>query len=289
MALTIRQLKATAAPFASDLAARGVAEAELAAIRPGGANNPARDVWAWLRYYGRLMALRALQEREGAAASPTSSEAAADTVILEALAGAAKPVTLSARDSQGVELAAYPKSAFALLQCHTRNLAIARLLEYADRLGKSDDPEAHELVERSLAEVVHQHRILAWIACTPGPGLPFPELTRDPELPAPFADLAPHDVLTICRAFDDANWARLRALEGLITPDPENEDTPRRRPSWSQFFGAMASSEGRASEQVLRDRALVGLLATTQLAASSQREAMAAAKEKARHRGEDET
>jgi hypothetical protein len=171
------------------------------------------------------------------------------------------------------------------MQCHERNLAIARLTAAAAQLGPSDAPSAHELVTRALAEAVHQHRLLAWIACTPGPGLPFPESDVEPTLPQDFAELAPQDLVAICRAFDDVNWARLRVLEALISPDPEGDEAPRRRPSWSQFFALAASTEGAASEHVLRDRSLAGYLATTQLAASAQREAMAEAKARAARGG----
>jgi hypothetical protein len=229
--------------------------------------------------------LRALAERDAPVGD--GAAAVADRVILEALAGAAKVVTLSVETAGTRELAAYPKSAFALMLCHERNLAIARLLTYAEQLGRSDHPDAHDLTTRAMEEALHQHRVLAWIACTPGPGLPFPELERDPELPPAFANLAPQDIVAISRAFDEVNWARLRALEALVAPDPDAEDAPRRRPSWSQFFGSVTATEGRASEHVLRDRSLAGLMATTQMAASAQREAMADAKERARRTGED--
>jgi hypothetical protein len=279
VALTVRALKSLTAPLAGDLAARGVADAVLSGIRPGGTENPGRNAQAWLRYYGRLCALRALADRD-TPAEGSATAAAADRIILEALAGVAKPVTLSG--AAALELQAHPKSAFALLQCHIRNLTIARLLTYAEQLGRSEHPDAHELIARALAEATHQHRVLAWIACTPGSGLPFPEYERDPELPAPFTDVAPQDLISICRAFDEVNWARLRALEALVTPDPDDDGTPRKRPSWSQFFASATANEGGASEHVLRDRSLAGFLATTQLAASAQREAMADAKAKSR-------
>ena len=282
MALTTAVLKAITATLAGDLAARGMAEAELAKIRPGGEDNPGRDGHAWLRFYGRLCALRALEDRD----SPVEdgAAAAADREILAALAGTPAPVLLT---GGGRELAAYPKSAFALIQCHIRELAIARLLEYVARLGPTSHHDTHDLVARALAEATHQHRVLAWIACTPGPGLPFPEDERDPTLPPEFEALAPQDIIAICRAFDAVNWARLRALEALVTPDPDAEGAPRKRQAWSQFFAMAASAEGVASEHVLRDRSLAGFLATTQLAASGQREAMAEAKERARTRGDD--
>ena len=254
----------------------------LSAIRPGGAENPERSAQAWLRYYGRLCALRALAERD----TPAENSAAAllaDRTILEALAGAARRVTLTGSvGGTTAHLEVHPKSAIALLRCHARDLEIARLLAYVEQLGASDDPDASTITERALTEALYQHRVLAWIACTPGPGLPFPELEADPALPAPFAELSPFDLVAIARAFEEVNWAQLRSLESLITPDPDAESTPRRRPAWSQFFASIASTEGRASEHVLRDRSLVGLVATVQLSASAQREAMAEAKEKAR-------
>lgn len=278
MALKVGTLRALCGTLADDLVARGVPQAALAPIRPGGEENPGRDGHAWLRFYGRLCARRALAERDAPAEG--SPSAVADKVILEALAGVPALVVLSANEAPTRELAVHPKSPFALLCIHERNLVIARLLAYAERLGQSDDPDVMDLVANAMREAVHQHRVLAWIACTPGPGLPFPELERDPTLPPVFADLAPQDIVAVCRAFDEVNWARLRALEHLLAPDPEADDAPRRRPSWSQFLGSVAEHEGEASERVLRDRSLVGIIATKQLAASAQREAIAAAKAK---------
>ena len=275
MGFRVATLKATCATLRDDLVARGVAQAAIARVWPGGEDNPKRDAWAWVRCHARLAVLRTLAERDTPAEG--SSAAAADRVVLDALAATPKPITLA----DGRRVAAYPKSAYALIRCHEHNLALARLLTAAAQLGASEAPTAHELTARALAEAVHQHRLLAWIATTPGPGLPFAEEDTDPALPASHADLTPQDLVAICRAFDEVNWAPLRVLEALITPDPEADDEPRRRPSWSQFFALAASQEGVASERVLRDRSLAGYLATTQLAASAQREAMAEAKARA--------
>jgi hypothetical protein len=242
-----KHLKAVTAPFASDLAARGVAAAALAPSRPAARRTrPGRDVHAWLRYYGRLMALRATAERgaDRAERIHRGGRGRRSRSLLEALAGAAKPVTLSAREHE-TPLAVYPKSAFALLHCHASEPRRSRgscRTPSARPERRPGGARAHRARARRGA---HQHRVLAWIACTAGPGAPVPRARdADPELPERRRRARAAGLIAICKAFDAVNWARLRALEPLIAPDPEDDDAPRRRPSWSQFFASVASTRG---------------------------------------------
>ena len=280
MSLTIKLLKQYCAPLAGDLAARGVPQAVREADKPGGENNPRRDAVAWLKYYGALRVIRSELREEGVRGS-ADAIAAADRLILEALAATPIRVTLAGQSVDG--LLAHPKSCLALLKVHVRNLVIRELLRFVGGLQESDDPNALALIEDALTEVLYQHRVVCWIACTDGPGLPFPESEPAPELPERFATLSSLAIPAICQAFDAANGARLQALEYLIAPDEEKGDSERRRPSWSQFLANIAGDK-ESAEDVMRNRALVSVFAQTQLVASTHREAMAESKRRSEER-----
>jgi hypothetical protein len=259
---SIRELTGT---LASDLSMRGVSAEQLAAVRPGGEENPDTDEMAELRYYGRLCALRAVssstRDIEG---SQTDVD---DRLVMEALASTSKVARIAGAPMalEGVPVIVFAKSAIACLVIHVRSLEIARLLEYARGLTAES-----ESLARVLLEVLYQQRVCAWIACTPGPTLPFAEAIPDPVIPEPFESVDALSLVAICRTFDEVNWARLRALESLITPDDEPERGPR--PTWSQFFASVAGDHD-SPESVLRDRALVAMVANVKLNASAYRDA----------------
>lgn len=281
MAVKVRLLKAQCRDLAEDLLRHGQASVEeLRAIAPGGAENPKRDGMAMVRYYGQLQLLRGrAQGPSGSGAPPASSRE--DATILTALAG--KPTIVRGVDR---EFLVHPKSLATLLHCHARDLVVARLARVtADVMDRDEGRLRPDLVHDALEELGRQTRILSWIACTPGPGLPFGEHERDPALPDDMRDLDPLIVVEINRAFARANWASLQALEKLISPDPEATGD-RQRPSWSMFVGSLAIELHEDPLDLIANRSLVSVLASTQLAAASHREAMAEAKRRAdRKRG----
>jgi hypothetical protein len=269
----IRDLRAQCDALADDLLGRGQASAEdVQAIHPGGAENPKRDAGAWVRFYGQLQ-LRRGRAQGGVSADPNAAVRAADALTLAALAETPRPVgSLPGRN-------VYPKSFAALLHCHAREILVGHLARVVGRANRRDPPKAIlGALGEAAAELSYQTRLLAWIATSAGPGLPFSETTAAPELPADVVDLSAIVVLDINRLFATVNWSSLKAMEALITP-PEDE-SGRARLAWSPFFGSLAIELHENPSDLLRARSLASVLASTQLAASTHREAMAEAKKK---------
>ena len=282
MAVTVRRLKAQCQSLAEDLLLHGQASAEaLRALAPGGAENPKRDAWAWVWYLGQLQLLRGrAQGPQGPAREGHEPASRDDAVILAALA--ARPEMV--RGVDGTRYTVYPKSLGALLECHAREAVLAKLATLLARLKDLDTHDEHaSLVAEACAELGYHTRLLVWIATTEGPGLPFPAGERRPALSDAHAGIDPVTVLEIHRAFARVNWANLRGLESLLAPDPE-AGGERRRPSWSVFMGALAIELHEDPVTLIEHRALVSVMASMQLAASSQREAMAEAKRTAEER-----
>ncbi len=268
--ISLTRIKRTCQLWASDLIERGAAsESDVRAVAPGGANNPGKDGEAWLRYYGQLQLLRGRSQRE-ASAQRDGGASSDDAQTLAALA--AQPVPTSVGP-------VYPKSLATLLHCHAREIVLGKLAALVAGLKDADAQDEHvELVGDALAEIDYQTRVLAAIALHAGPGMPFaasavPAATE-------LVDLAPVAVLEVTRAFARANWVNLKAMQSLIEPDPDTDDQPRTRPSWSIFMGSLAIELHENPETLITHRALVSVLASTQLAASARRTAMADAKRK---------
>lgn len=281
MPVKVRHLKAQCESLAEDLLLHEQASVEaLRALRPGGAENPKRDSAAWVWYYGQLQLLRGrAQGPDGKGAPVPVGASREDSLVLASLAAKPEVVRRSDRD-----FAVYPKSLAALLHCHARDLIVARLARVtADVMDRDGGKLYADLTHQALTELGLQTRALCWIACTKGPGLPFEEYARDISLPDEWRDLDPITVVEINRAFARVNYLNLKALEALITPDPEGErgGRDRARPSWSTFVGSLAMELHEDPMALMRDRSLASILASTQLSASAQREAMAEAKRKA--------
>lgn len=280
MSITVRQLKAQCNDLAEDLLRYEQTSVEaLLALKPGGADNPKRDTSAWVRYYGQLQLLRG---RAQGAVGPTARGAQGDdSLALAALA--AMPVVVRVAD--GHEYVVHPKSLSALLHCHAREIVLGRLAALVASLKDADAKDEHvALVHEALGEIDYQTQVLAWIACHDQPGLPFPRHERRPVVPEQWANAHALSVLEINRAFARVNWVNLRAMQSLIEPDPDAGEN-RSRPSWSMFMGSLAIELHEDPMHLIENRALVSVMASTQLAASSHRAAMADAKRKSERVG----
>jgi hypothetical protein len=275
-ALKVRALKARCESLAVDLLDTGAASAEaIADVRPGGAENPARDGNAWLTCYGQLQLLRGRAQGSHGRSSGVADVSGDDALALAALA--AKPAIVRAAV---VDYLVHPKSLDTLLHCHARDLLLGRLATLtADVLDRDTRRLYADRTHEAIQELAYQTRVLCWIACTGGPGLPFEEHEREPVLPQGMRDLDPITVLEINRTFARVNWVNLKALESLIAPDPD-AGGDRKRPSWSMFLGTLALELHEDPLDLIRNRSLASVLASTQLAAASHREAMDEAKRK---------
>jgi hypothetical protein len=271
-AVKVRALRAQCDALAADLLQAGQATADaLRVVRPGGAENPKRDGSAWVRFYGQLQLLRG--RAQSGASSGSGGSASDDSLTLAALSAAPTIVRTLAG-----ERAVHPKSLSTLLHCHGRELVLGKLAALVAALKDADTNDEHaDSIADAVDEIDRQLRILAWIALTTGPGLPFPRHDRAPAIPDDVAALDPVSVLEINRGFARVNWVNLRAMQSLIEPDPD-AGGDRTRPSWSVFAGALAVELHEDPKDLIENRALVSIMAMTSLAASSRRAAMNDAK-----------
>lgn len=240
-----------------------VPQATLDATRPRG--RPARSWQAWLGYYTMLTRWHAAGGSAGAgnagAAQPISVD---DALVFDALRSHPRAVQLTlGPDGERRTVTVYPKSAHTLFELHKRNLLIAHYAAAADELTLSADPAHLELVLRAVAEVDYQHHVCAWVLTTGGVGQPFGGETERPDLPEYVTALTPLDLEAIAAAGLMVHARRLQSLDALLAADPV-DGAPPRRPSWSQFFSALAVDPADA-ERLLRDVALPSLLAAVRL------------------------
>lgn len=252
---------------------RLVTDEALAAVRPGGAKNPSKQVWGWVKYYGELCAFheRGVQHESGG----TNAERTA----LAALARA--PIVLTGlrpqADGSPTQWTVHPKGYMAHEYVHEKDLLLATLNGWTHRLHTSGLDNQHELAERVATERAYTQGLLAWIATTPGAYLPFdPHVTRDPDVPAEYRDLDEFDLLRIQQAWAKVNAGRGAALSELIAP-PKDDGNPGHR-GWSIFFSTLGTRMNTPVAQLMRDYTIPELLAQSYLAAGAEREAMDAAR-----------
>jgi len=254
----------------SILVHRLASEQDVAAWWPGGANNPNQDLSAWIRCFANYVAFL---DRDSDARKHQTS-AARQKVILEALADAPEVVTLADAHDDGTPrtLTVFPKGFVTLTEIHCRNLVLAQMCDDVERQKAAGGPEAVELIVRVWREQTYLQRVIVWIATTPGPGLPFPELTARPEPPAELANLHSADLLLVDAAFQRVNVQRLALLD--------RTNSGAGRPDWSVFFASLAGAMNRPAAELMRDMSLPGLIAAASERARGHEDARVAAERK---------
>lgn len=251
------------------LARRWASEEELKPFRPRGRSAP---LFTWLKYYGRLCGI--LGRSENAAASLEHSEA--DTIALAALRAEPARIELSTPPgADGIPTAVFVhRKSFDALRSffHVRNWLLRWLtvrIEAIRELGKIEDAE---LLARAETELSYQTRLIAWAACTEGPGLLFGAMDERPEILEPWASLMGTDLLRINAAYMRVNAAELAALDRLV---PAQRDSGEEA-TWSIFFGKLSWRMKVQVERLMKDYALAQLLAVVKLSAPSEAEAESA-------------
>jgi hypothetical protein len=249
-----KELQQKCATLEEKVRARRLAtDDELAEYRPARRSAP---LWDWIWWYAQLVRFCGrLEVHESAGAE-------ADALIVAALRAEPKAVALGERSLQ-----VHPKSFDALLNIHARDqLLIWLTTRYAALRDNANGADAMQFLERTAAEIAYQNQLLAWSVTTPGPGLPFvPEADDRPQPPDEIKTLEPWDILRLHQAFVEVNVARLNALDKLI--DPPKGDDKGGRPSWSVFIGSLSMKWQVDPKKLMRDQALVQLLAVVKLAA----------------------
>lgn len=248
------------------LTARLATKESLAAHRPGGAENQARDATGWLAYYRYLHRLHA--KDDASAFSNTLSREAADAAVMDALRGKPISVRRVGGNADAPPIAVYPKSLDALLHIHALDRQLAYMTEMHERLVHAKTAEAMELLPRVVAELSYTYSLLCWIVTHPEPGMPYDPTSERPSVPEWILALEPWDVIRICETHQ-RHLLRLQAVSALIDNQRQSEDGGQ-RPSWSMFAALAAEMFGEPVEVVMRDRSLAAQLAAMRLASAAK-------------------
>lgn len=251
-------------------------DAEIATYWPGGSDNKeTRGRMPWIRvlvFFGGLA-----REQERILREQDAKTEAAKQAALEAVIDVPQSVELHTLDEHGArrEVTVYAKSDVALREIHARHLLLAQLLDDGAVLERDGSPESLELRIRILEEQSYQQRVIAWIATTPGVGLPFPERAPRPVTPPEIDALMTLDFYVIAQAMQRVNVAALAALKPSLTNGSS--------PDWSVFYSSIGLETGVAPASLARDRSLVGLVAQAAEASRGRAEAEERAKREAGH------
>jgi len=177
------------------LRAKVVTEADLAPWMPGGAENPHAGRGAWIWYYAQLIRFT---DRVGKKEESTAAELAeARREALRGLREAPATVELVAVDEAGAPrtVAVHPKGFNALCVVDEIDLGIRWLINLAEQLEGVAGAEAVLRRQELMRAATELHQVCAWIACHPGPGLPFDPTAPHPAVPSdPYGDLDAFDL-----------------------------------------------------------------------------------------------
>jgi hypothetical protein len=234
---------------------------------PGGARNPKKDLSAWIRCFANYVAFL---DRDSIARK-ASQHAVKQQIVLDALADKPESVRLA---TAGRSVQVHPKSFIALVDIHARSLMLAMLTDQTEQLVAAGRPEDLEVVLRAYDEMAYHQQVIAWIVTTPGVGLPFPEGTAVPQVPAEWGEVHPADFYAVAAAHQRVNVMRLSALD--MSRSGES------RPDFSVFFAMLAGSSDHSTADLMRDRSLAGELAASSERARAHQEAQKAAERRAK-------
>lgn len=239
------------------LARKLASEGELATTRP---KTRSASLEQWIRHYAKLGQLLGREDDRALFLGHSEADGQMMAVLSE------DPLEVSiVRDGEGppVMVRVYPKAFLPLLVFfRARDWLVTLLADRYHGLIQDGKPSDIELLERIAAEIAYQQMLLAWGACTPGRALPFAPEDR-PDIPAPFTEATPTDLLRVHEAFIRVNVGQLQALDRLVAP---SKGAVGERPSWSIFFGKLAVKMKVPLERLLRDQSLAAILATVKLA-----------------------
>lgn len=241
--------------------AAGLATADvLKPWKPGGERNETKDATAWLRYLTRLHRFHARGETR--TESSNGSRAFQDTEVLAALREDPIPVHLpSLPVTETIKV--YPKSMDALLIIHGLDIQLTWMLAQRKALLDMETPDAVDALPRVADAISYTYQLLVWVVTHPGPEAPFAATDDAPQPPESIRRLEPWDYVVICDAHQK-HMTRLQALSALLDDRQANEEGGS-RPSWSVFYGTMSLDLGIPAMQLMKYRALVGLMASVRL------------------------
>jgi hypothetical protein len=239
---------------------------ELAAVCPGGSENPGAGLYQTVRHFGHLCAF--LERDERSDPQQRAADAALSAALLE-LPKALDIVTTNA-DGSTTPWKVYPKSFRVLLDCDVRERIVQALTLRLDTLlalpADRVTPQVAQDLDALSRELARQMGMLAWIATTPGPGFPYLEgADPEPDPPQAVADLDSWDLWQVTQAWHKVNAERLEMTEVLLAPQRPNAKDGHQRPSWAVLFSTVGTDLDIDPARLMRDRSLVNVLATVRL------------------------
>jgi hypothetical protein len=257
----------------------GVAESAIEPYRPGGDENSGRDAFAWLKFWRQLQRLHARAQRDDGNGGGVESSAD-ETLLLDAVRDAGKPVELVLQDENGEprRLVVRQLSFEALMHLNARDRLVGVLARQAERLARATSSEDAETFQAVSDELAYQQAIAVWVSCGDTARLPFdPQKTPRPTPPDWARDVTPIDITRIVSAMHRVNGYALLALRRVIDPS----DEPGARASWLTYFTSIGGEGDTPPVEFIRDRGLVGLIAGKAVAADTQKKAFDEAKRRA--------
>jgi hypothetical protein len=253
--LTADELTAECATLERAVRSAGLAtEDYLAKHRPGGEENPATDVFGWLRFYAVLHRCHARGETQS-----DSAHARNDATILDALRNEPIMVVPLSDDD---DIFVYPKGLDALLHIHALDLQLAWMLAQKEILETEASAESMNLIQYVMDAMAYTYQLLCWVVTTRGPELPYRVEDDDPQIPTYVKALTPWDVVRVVQAHQE-HLARLSVLSSLLDTTPQKEGG--KRPSWSMFVGSMSVELGEPANVLMKHRSLAELLAVARI------------------------
>lgn len=244
-------------------------EAELAAHRPGGEQNTDTEAEGWLRWNDVLNRHHAKVQFHQ---FEETARARADRILADALLEVPRNIQLIQPSTPGgipPTISVHPKSAAAITRIGAHDDQVALCAWALDHIREHQEPETLELLPQFTEEMNYHAAVILWIVTHPGPGLPFPRLEYQPDVPQRFFDMDAVDGHRLLGAYQDIHRVRMLAVEDLFA----SESTDHRRASWATFF-AVASAEFKESPQdLMENRSLASVVVQFQLQARNQAQA----------------
>jgi hypothetical protein len=248
---------------------------EIAAYKPGGEENPAKDLGGWVFWFAQLVRFCGRKELKEAQASIASK--GAERTVLDALRDAPEYVELQpVADGPPRRMAAHPKGFEALDFLDRHDQVIAWLNQQRAKLLLLPAPISAEPLAAVSRETLFQYGLIAFAVTHAGAGLPFPAGDPPAELPESIRELSPIDLIQLHGAFIRANVIRLHALYALL--EMQLGETSNERLSWATFFSTRAEETGEPAQMLMRDRSLASQIAAALIAAEARKRALEEAK-----------
>lgn len=257
---------------------------ELAAYWPGGKENPYPGRGGWLYCYGTYRAF--LWKLKDAASQGGVDDDARHLALEKALASEPERVELEHVDEVGVRLtrSVFQKSFTALMHAMDRDNILYDLTSQYRKLRRLGTTPAAELMGRVLVEIAYQHQVLAWLVCSPQPGIPWDETETRPTPPDWTGHLAPIDLVRIIQAHRRVNGTQLQIASVILGTEGGEDREPT---SWATIMTTASKQLSRSSRSLMRDEPLVSLV--TQLLVTHTEEAKQRAQAERRTRSPQAT